>query len=49
MVHRDLKLENILLAENPHDFNDKLYIKVSGGIIQINRQIQLSYINIANT
>lgn len=29
MVHRDLKLENILMAQNPKDKNDKLYIKVS--------------------
>lgn len=28
IVHRDLKLENILLADNPDDPKDKLYIKV---------------------
>ena len=28
IVHRDLKLENILLGENPDDANDKLHIKV---------------------
>lgn len=29
IVHRDLKLENILLAPNPEDSNDPLYIKVT--------------------
>lgn len=29
IVHRDLKLENILLAQNPHDPKDKRYIKIS--------------------
>ena len=29
MVHRDLKLENILLAKNPEDNSDDLCIKVS--------------------
>ncbi|KAI0218927.1 Serine/threonine-protein kinase 33 [Lamellibrachia satsuma] len=29
MVHRDIKLENILMAQNPKDKNDKLYIKVT--------------------
>lgn len=28
IVHRDLKLENILLALNPENTDDKLYIKV---------------------
>lgn len=28
MVHRDLKLENILLSKNPDDSSDNLYIKV---------------------
>jgi serine/threonine protein kinase len=28
IVHRDLKLENILLSQNPADANDKLHIKV---------------------
>ena len=28
IVHRDLKLENILMGENPDDANDKLHIKV---------------------
>ncbi|KAK5643262.1 hypothetical protein RI129_007107 [Pyrocoelia pectoralis] len=29
IVHRDLKLENILIAKNPEDVNDKLYIKIT--------------------
>lgn len=29
IVHRDLKLENILLAVDPNNLEDKLYIKVS--------------------
>ncbi|XP_076445790.1 myosin light chain kinase A-like [Babylonia areolata] len=29
IVHRDLKLENILLGENPEDPSDKLFIKVT--------------------
>lgn len=29
IVHRDLKLENILLAQNPDNVDDKLYIKVT--------------------
>lgn len=29
IVHRDLKLENILTATNPEDINDPLYIKVT--------------------
>lgn len=29
MVHRDLKLENILLSKNPDDSSDNLYIKVT--------------------
>lgn len=29
MVHRDLKLENILLAINPTDPSDNLYVKVA--------------------
>lgn len=29
IVHRDLKLENILLSQNPADSNDKLHIKVT--------------------
>ncbi|KAL3882835.1 hypothetical protein ACJMK2_029139 [Sinanodonta woodiana] len=29
IVHRDLKLENILLSQNPHDPEDKLHIKVT--------------------
>ena len=32
IVHRDLKLENILLSQNPNDPTDKLHIKV--GIFQ---------------
>lgn len=28
IVHRDLKLENILLAVDPNNLEDKLYIKV---------------------
>lgn len=29
IVHRDLKMENILTANNPDDEDDELYIKVS--------------------
>lgn len=29
MVHRDLKLQNILLSSNPSDPTDRLYIKVN--------------------
>lgn len=29
IVHRDLKLENILLAPNPENCDDSLYIKVT--------------------
>ncbi|KAL8594155.1 hypothetical protein ACOMHN_018095 [Nucella lapillus] len=29
IVHRDIKLENILMAQNPEDENDKLHIKVT--------------------
>lgn len=32
IVHRDLKLENILLAVDPNNLEDKLYIKVSNPI-----------------
>ena len=32
IVHRDLKLENILLAVDPNNLEDKLYIKVSSPI-----------------
>ena len=28
MVHRDIKMENILLAQNPSCLNDNLFIKV---------------------
>ena len=35
IVHRDLKLENILLSQNPNDPTDKLHIKV--GIFQHTR------------
>lgn len=29
IVHRDIKLENILMATNPENPNDKLHVKVS--------------------
>ena len=28
-MHRDLKLENILISENPHNPDDQLHIKVT--------------------
>ena len=28
IVHRDIKLENILLSENPADKDDRLFVKV---------------------
>ncbi len=34
MVHRDLKLENILLSKNPSDSSDTLYIKVSNIVMK---------------
>ena len=36
MVHRDLKLENILMSNNPKDSSDHLYIKVCIVILQMN-------------
>ena len=29
MVHRDIKLENILMSKNPDDCTDNLFIKVN--------------------
>ncbi|KAK4886165.1 hypothetical protein RN001_002436 [Aquatica leii] len=38
IVHRDLKLENILIAKNPDDENDKLYIKITDFGLSIVKQ-----------
>lgn len=37
IVHRDLKLENILLSQNPNDPTDKLHIKVSVNPLRKNK------------